>query len=1025
MNLSEFSIKYPVTICMALVCFMVLGTISIIKIPVELLPEVDFPHVQVFVPYPNASPEQVEQTITKPLEEALATVPHVRSLNSYSSADTSAISLEFDWGLDIDMIRAEIREKVEQARVELPDDVDHIYVRNFRSSDIPIIEGRISSGRDLRGSYDFLEQRIKKPLERVKGVADVEIGGVARREISIYLRLDDIKKYRVDVGRLFRRMDDANLNVSLGRVLDQGMRFGVLANNELDSLGDISNFPVNERGLRLRDIADIEYAEPPLDYGRHLNGDYAIAVEIRKTSDSNIVDTVARVHEKIEEINSDPSLEGIRLLIWHDSGREITRAISGLLEAGLWGALLAVVVLFLFLRRIGATLAVGFAIPFSIVAAMGFLYLLGKTLNVLSMMGLMLSAGMLVDNAVVVLESIFRNREKGHDHPTAARIGTKEVIKAVVAATLTSVIIFVPLVFGQQTEFSTWLGEVGIAIIITLCCSLFISLTLIPLGMARFLHIRPPKKESTKTWLARSYGRMLDWTMRHRGLTIGAIVLVVFSAAVPFSMLPDTTPQSLELRDLRIRYDFSENYHYAKIEADYVNRVEEVLFANREKWKIRDVYSYYDNSGASTQVYFREEDITPEELEKIREDMAKNLPVVPGADISLGRQRGADNSNWIGANIYGEDTRTLNRFIAQAKSELKKNPLIKEIYTPEEQGREEVQVRLNRDVAGKYGINPQQIGGILAIVLRGREVRGFHGSDGEVEIWIKLRPEDREDLDDLYNIVVSGRDDGRDILLSSVAEFTIVKTPQTIEREDRRTRAMISIIYSGENRDDGIALMRQTMDKLVLPPGYTWSFDRWVAEHDRSDQEFLFNMLLALFMVYFVMASLFESLAHPFAIMFSLPFAFVGVAWFLLITHTPFNFMAQIGILILIGVVVNNGIVLIDHVNNLRRDGLPRWRALREGCLERLRPILMTAATTVMGLTPLALGTTSIFGARYFPMARTVMGGLMASTFLTLLVLPTIYTLIDDFALWIRRLWLETRPTRKAVPVEVTVRSDS
>jgi len=1020
-NLSELSIKYPVSICMILICFIVLGTISVFKIPIELLPDVDFPRIHVYVPYPNASPEQVEQTITKPLEEALATVPHVKSLSSYSNVDSTYINLEFDWGLDIDLLRADIREKVEQARSELPDDVDHIYVQNFRSDDIPIIEGRISSGRDLRGSYDFLDQKIKKPLERVRGVAEVEIGGVARREISIYLRIDDIKKYNVDVGALFRRMDSANLNVSLGRVRDGENRFGVLADNALVSMEEIENFPVNALGLKLRDIAEIEYSEPPLDYGRHLNGDYAIAVTIKKTSDSNIVDTVSRVHEKIDEINQDPALEGIRLLVWFDSGKEITGALTGLLEAGVWGALLAIVVLFLFLRRVGATLAVGFAIPFSIIASMGFLFLLNKTLNVLSMMGLMLSAGMLVDNAVVVIESIFRNREKGLDHVSAAKTGTREVIKAVVAATLTSIIIFVPLVFGQKTEFSVWLAEVGIAIIITLCCSLFISLTLIPLGIARFVRMKPPKTESTKTWLARGYGCALDWTMRHRVMTVFIILIIVVTAGIPFSQLPDKTPEAEELRDLRIRYNFTDNYHYAKIEADYVNPLEELLFKNKEKWKIKDVYSYYDNGSASTHIYFDEEKIAPGELTRIRDEIKDDLPIIPGSDISLGRQRGADNSRWIGANLYGEDTQTLNKFVAQAKGKLRKHSEVKEIYTAEEQGREEVQIRLIRDVARKYGITAQQIAGILGIVLRGREVRGFHTDEGEVEIWIKLRPEDRENLDDLYNIVISGRGDGRDILLSSVAEFNIVKMPQRIEREDRRTRAEISVIYSGENRDEGKELMTEVMNSLDLPTGYTWSFNRWVAEQDKSDQEFLFNMLLALFMVYFVMASLFESLAHPFSIMFSLPFAFVGVAWFLFITHTPFNFMAQIGILILIGVVVNNGIVLIDHVNNFRRTGLPRAQAIREGCLERLRPILMTAATTVFGLSPLALGHTSIFGTRYFPMARTVMGGLIVSTALTLLVLPTVYSLIDDLALWIRGLWLNTRPVKKISPAESEV----
>ncbi len=1016
MNLSDYSIRHPVTICMLLLCCLVLGGMSLMRIPLILLPEVDFPQVEVYVPYPNASPEQVERTITKPLEEVLATVAHVKTLNSNSEADGSYIGLEFDWGLDIDVLRAEIREKVEQARVELPDDVDHIFVRNFRSSDIPIIEGRISSGRDLRASYALLEHRIKKPLERVKGVADVEIGGVAEQEIDIALRMDDVKKYRVDVGRLFRRLDAANLNLSLGKVRDSGYRFGILARNAMGDLETIRKFPINARGLTLQDIADITFSEPALNYGRHLNGGYAIALTVRKTSDANTVDTVERLRAAIEEINQDPSLQGIQLLVWHDSGREITRSLTGLLQSGAWGALLAVVILFLFLRRIGATLAVGFAIPFSIITAVGLLYLMGKTLNVLSMMGLMLSAGMLVDNAVVVLESIFRNLEKGRDREAAAGIGAREVITAVVAATMTSIIIFVPLIFGRKTEFSTWLGEVGIAIIITLSCSLLVSLVLIPLAMARFIKIKPPKVESTRTRLARFYGRILDWTLRHRLVTVGGILLIVAVSVVPFQKLPDNTAEAQELKDLRIQYEFSENYHYAKIEETYVTPVEAYLARNKARWMIKDVYSFFTNGQASTSVYFDEERITPEQLSKIRDEIRDSLPVIPGASISLGRQRGADTANWVGVNLYGDDTQMLNRLVAEAKRQLRRHKEVKEIFSAQDKGTEEVQIRLRRDLAGKFGISADEVGRVLAIVLRGRQTRGFHSPEGEVEIWVRLREADRRNLEDLRSMVIRGAPDGRDILLSQVADLEVVKTAQAIERENRRTRAYIGVACGFENREDSRKLVSGVMNGLKMPVGYTWSYDRWVAEQDQSNQDFLFNMLLALFMVYFVMASLFESLSHPFAIMFSLPFAFVGVAWFLFATHTPFNFMAQIGLLILVGVVVNNGIVLIDHVDNLRRQGLPRLRAIHEGCLERLRPILMTAGTTIFGLIPLAFGQTSVFGARYFPMARTVMGGLIASTLLTLIVLPTVYSLIDDLSLASRRVWLKTRPARPGEP---------
>lgn len=1026
-RLSDFSIRYPVSICMVLISFLLLGTVSIFKIPLVLFPNINEPQINVFVPYPNATPEQVQETITRPLEEVLSTIPKVSRIRSRSGADQANISLSFDWGQDIDYLRSEVRARVEQARKDLPEDVDRILVRNFSTDDIPIIEGRIASGRDLRGSYDFLDLKIKKPLERVPGVAEVEIGGVEKKQIEIRLRLDDLKAYQVDIGSLFQRLDSANLNLSLGQVDDGGFRYGVITDGALAGLDELRNFPVNQRGLRLADVADVEFRDPPLNFGRHLNGEYAISLEIRKASDANTVETVDLVMQEIERLNADPSLQGIEVLVWHNSGREITKSLSGLLNAGFYGAILAVVVLFLFLRKLGATLAIATSIPFSIVAAVGFLYLLGGTLNVLSMMGLMLSTGMLVDNAVVVLESIFRRLERGEERVTAARRGTREVLIAVLASTLTSVIIFVPLVFGQRTNLSVFLGHTGTAIIITLFCSLFISLTLIPLGVARLIRIkvRPTEGAEPESGLEprvmRGYQRALSWSLLHRPLVSCLALVILVASGFMLVNLPDSSPEAEEQRDLSIDYDFSENYHYAKIEAVYVEPVEEFLFANKDDFKIKDVYSWYANNEAQTRIYFQTGELQPGELTEIRKRIDEGLPVIPGAEIRLGRQEGAQGNNWMGVNIYGEDSVILQDLAAQARRRLLETGDFNEVHTALDRGQQEVQVVIDREKAAGYGLSPQDVAQVLGIVLRGRQMRGYRTPEGEVDIWVKLRDDDRENLDDLKSLAIGGDAEGRSILLNQVADFDIVRTPGQIERENRRTYTGIFANYGGDTRDTGLEIVRRVMDELAYPQGYGWSFGFFTQRRDQEVQDFVFNILLALFMVYFVMASLFESLSHPFAILFCVLFAAVGVAWFLLITGTPFNIMAWIGVLILIGIVVNNGIVLLDHVNALRRAGYDRREAIMRGCRDRFRPILMTAATTVVGLIPLAVGTTSLFELRYFPMARTVMGGLMVSTVLTLLLLPMIYTLMDDLGLALRRLWRrssshveESAPTHEA-----------
>ncbi|HSR52458.1 MAG TPA: efflux RND transporter permease subunit [Acidobacteriota bacterium] len=1025
--ISSFSIRYPVTVCMLLISFLLMGAVSLTKIPLVLLPSINAPFVVVVAPYPNATPEQVQEEITRPLEEVLATLPNVKRLTSRSSADQAEVVMEFGLGEDIDVMRAEVREKVDQIRDELPGDLRDVLVLNFNTNDIPIIEGRIASGRDLRGQYELLDVKIKRPLERIPGVGEVNIDGVARQRIDIDLRLDDIKKYGVDIGSVFNKLDGTNFNVSLGRVEDGGVRYGVISDGSVSSLDELRNFPVNERGLLLEDIADIDLVNPGTSYGRHLNGEFAIGLAIRKASDANTVETVRRIQEAIEEINRDPALQGIEVLVWHDAGAEITESLQGLLNAGTLGAVLAVFVLFIFLRKLGATIAIGLCIPFSIVSAVGFLYLLGSSLNVLSMMGLMLSTGMLVDNAVVVLESIYSNLEKGMQRVKASITGTQGVVRAVVASTLTSIIIFVPLVFGRETIFTLFLSHAGIAIMITLLCSLFVSMTLIPLGLARFFRLRLSSASSSQEKAVRRgwinavrdrYADFLRWTLRHPVWTVVAILVILISTGFPQSQLKDSSVDAIDMQDLMVEYEFSENYHYEKIESDYVEPVEAFLMANRDKFGIENVYSWYANNAANTRIFFDEDKVAQDEVENLREAIGEGLPVIPGADIRLGQQEGAENRQFLSVSVYGENGRRLRELVMDAKRRLELKEEFAEIYTGVDESRQEVQLVLDRTKAREFGVSPESVAGILSIVIRGRQLRSFRSEQGEVEVWVSLQPTDREDLEDLLSIVVGGGPQGEEIRLAQIADLTIVKTPGSIRRENRRTFANMWINYTGGDTEAGKASIRETLESITFPEGYSWSFGFQTIEQENQELEFLFNFLLALFMVYLVMASLFESFAHPFAIMLSLLFAWPGVTWFLYLTGTPFNLMAMLGALILIGIVVNNGIVLIDHVNTRRREGLPRSEAIVEGCRERFRPILMTAATTIVGMIPLALGTTGVFGLRYFPMARTVIGGLAASTVLSLVVLPTAYWLVDELALWTRQAWFAARSKAAPQPVE-------
>ena len=1032
--LAGFSVRYPVTICAVFSLLLLVGVVSLFKIPLVLFPDLDLPFVMVQIPYPNATPAHVLQTITKPVEEAVSTVPGIQWMQSFSTSGRSGVQTFFDFEMDVQRLRGEVRERVERVRSELPEDVERIYVVNFSTDDTPILGLRIASERNLQTAYEFLDLKIKRRIERVPGVAEVELFGTQRPEIGVYLSLDELRRYRVDAGRLFRNLSDINLDRSLGQFTDGGVRYGAMTRGMFRSMEDFKLFPVNERGLLLEDVANVVYESPTAHASQHLNGEYAVGLWVRKAAEANTVTTVRDVEAELETIRSDPALQGIQLDVIRNAGAEIVKALKGLLTAGTVGALLALGVLVLFLRKWSAALVVALAIPLSLVGSLGFLYFGGLSLNVLSMMGLMLATGMLVDNAIVVLESIYRNLEQGADRLQAVKQGTQEVQMAVIAATLTSIIIFVPLVFGAESFLSFWLRHCGLAIIFALLCSLFLSLTLIPLAMGRFLKLdlaratgaapipaggegdAPAVGDGRKPGRRRImdfYLKLVAWPLRHRFL-VGFLMVplaVAGSTWLLLNVVPDNAPDAQEPGSLRISYEFTENYHYAKIERDYVDPVESFLTENKEAFKIDQVFSSFSNNSASTEIYLHDGEVSLEEMEEIRLKISDGLPVIPGCRIELSGQSGRQNREGISVSLYGDDPRVLDRLLREARAGLGQYPDFSRVSAPRDSTREEVQIRLRRDLARRYGVSTQSVSQILGILMRGRQVRGFRTPEGEVDVIVRLRPEDRSGLEDLRSAVVGYGDDGEEILLSQVAELRIEKVAAQVQREDGQTYANFFATYAGDKRDEGIRLMTEVMDGLDYPAGYGWSLGFWTRRNQQSDQEWIFNILLALFMVYFVMASLFESLTHPLAIMLSLPFSVVGIAGFLLITGTPFNIMAKIGLLVLIGIVVNNGIVLIDRLNTLRRRGVDRRRAILQGCRDRFRPIVMTATTTIVGLIPLAYSYSSFFDLRYFPMARTVMGGLIASTVLTLVVLPTYYTLFDDLTNWLRRSWQASDPS--------------
>lgn len=1004
MNLPKLAVKKPVTTMMILVSVLLLGLISISRMQLAFLPVVDFPFIGVSIPFQNSNPIQVEKEITKPVEEMLSTLSGIKKIFSTSGPDGAFVGMEFDWGQEIDLLRMQVGEKIELVKSSLPDDIGEIMIFNFSSEDIPIIEARISAkGVDLSQNYDLLEKRIINRIRRVKGVAKVDLHGVAPREIRIRLLLAEIQEYRVDLNKLISGLQAANFNLSLGKIEADGLRYNARVIGAFEDLEAIRKFRVNENGLLLEDIADITYREPPLTFGRHLNREKAIALLVFKESTANTVDVVRDVTRVIEgEIDNDSLLQGIDLLVWQDQAEMITSSLSGLSKAGLWGGLFAVLVLYFFLRRVDTTLIVSLSIPFSIISACAILYFAGKNFNILSLMGLMLGVGMLVDNAVVVLESIYRHHSLTGDAKRSAVAGAAEVRTAIQAATLTTVIVFLPLIVGSKTELSVWLGEMGFSISVALICSLFISLTLIPWMASRLLVKKVKTPSRLIESLTRRYGSFLTWSLRHKFTTFLLVVGFLVIGFLPAFLGWLNTSQSAGSVNRRIAllYDF-QDFVYKSGAEDAVDRVEEELWSIRDEFNFKSVYSYFEENHAVTIITFNTDNFRDDEVKEVRKKIRERLPVIAGVKLKFfeDSETGGD-SEYFSVKLFGEDTGVLDGLAQEAARRLKLLENVTDIRTSTRTGKNEVQVTLDRERARKYGVSPSDMAQAFRFTLGGLELRKFNTGEREVDVLLALHPKDRENVADLKRLVLAGSN-GKGVPLGDIADFKVVRKFDEIRRENRKTKVQVYGVYEGEDFGEVKEKISGILDSFRYPPGYSWSFGDRILEQGQDNQQMLFNFLLALALVYLVMASLFESLAHPFSIVFSIPFAFTGVAWTLTVTGTPFNLMAQIGLLILMGIVVNNGIVLIDHVNHLRKAGLSREEAIIQGGMERMRPILMTAITTILGMLPLALGGSNVGGAYYYPLARTVMGGLAASTVLTLMILPNIYLLMDTLGTWI------------------------
>ena len=1022
MTLSEFSIRRPVATLMLLVSVAVIGAIAVWKVPVAFLPDVQQPRLFVRVPYPSSTPEQIERAIVRPLEETLGSVKGLRSMSSSCDDEGGMVQLQFDWAADMQLTRVEVRDKVDRVRRDLPDDIGDITVSSgwdARENAETVLEGRVASPKDLSHSYELLDRKFKRPLERIPGVASVRLDGVNPPEVRVNLRLAALALHHVDVRDVARILQTNNFEQTLGVLRGPDTRYTLRTVGTFRSVEEIASLPLGAAGLHLGDVADVTYTEPPLEYGRHLDGQFAIGISVNKEASANTVAICDEVVKRIDGMRDDPELQGINFLVWDNQGKEIRRTLHDLRDTGVLGALLASLVLFAFLRRPSTTLVAIVCIPFSLVATCGVIYLQGRSLNTLSLLALIVGIGMLVDNAVVMMENIFRWQSKGVGAREAARRGSAEVSLAVTAATCTSVIVFLPLIFNKPSEMNIFLKELGLTVCLTLIASLLVTQTFIPLATARLIKAKavPPGRLMRAT--ERIYGRMLGFFLHRRWLTPVVGLLVTASGVWPFLKIDKNFETNESEMFVQVSYNASEEQSLEH-KGELVTQVEAALEPLRKEFDLRSIYSFWSDGFSMTRLYPKEGKASETEMARIRAGLRRALPQIAGVRLEVhdqGQFMRPDRGKAIAFQLSGEDSGVLADLAQSARDRLDRIEGLHDSFSSNEEGAQEVHVSIDRGLAHRYGIPVEQAGQVVGLTFRGRRLRKFRTDTGEVEMRLTLDERQGESLAQLHNLPLQ-LPSGLTIPLASVARFQVVKGAERIQREDRRTSVWVGGRYEEGNRQEWTKKVSDAMAGMEMPYGYTWSFGQFERQRKESANEFLINLGLALMLVFMLMASIFESVRQAIALTIALPFALAGAAWTLYLFGCDFDQPAAVGLLLLIGIVVNNGIVMIAHVNNYRRAGMPRHEALMQGGRERLRPIVMTALTTLLSLVPIVVQKPTLAGVYYYSMALVIMGGLALSTFLTLVLLPSAITIVEDgtvaaarAAAWLGR--LVAAPVRK------------
>lgn len=1025
MKIHELSIKHPVTVLMFVLIVLVLGGVSLLRLSIALMPNIDIPMIMVNTSYSGVGSKEIESLVTKKIENAIATVNDVKSITSQSSEGSSMVMAEFNYGADLDFASLQMREKIDQMKSSLPDDAGSPTVSKMDPNSMPVVRLGISSkdGKmDDVALKNLVEDKIKSRLERLAGVASVTVSGGKSREIKIDVDPHKASLYSVTLSNIISKLKAENLNEPGGTVEYAGKKLLVRSLGEFKSIQQIEKIPLTlptGGKIFLGDVATVSDDFATVDTYARMNGENSIGLSVLKQSTGNTVKVVNKVKQELKKIQRDyPNLEAELIF---DQGKFIQSSINNVATNAVTGGLLAIIILILFLHNFRTALFIGTSIPISIIATFVMMYFTGITLNTISLAGLALGVGMLVDNSIVVLENIYRHRQDGHSLVEAARLGAGEVGGAVLASTLTTVVVFLPIIFTEGMVAQIF-KELSLTVTFSLLASLIVAFTLIPLLCSKYLKIDDEKHQYwggklvnriIHGWihglerLLGIYQILLKWVLGHRKTTMVTVAGVFIFSMCLIPLVGIEFSPAVDQGQFTVSIELPQG-SLLKDTDEVTRNVEGIILAIPEMEKLfvsvgsagRGPRSASQGNVASLSATLKPVSERKRRTAVIVDEVRQKVAFIPGAKIRVTEETssmggGGGSSSPVQVEIRGSDFDVLEKSALKVKGIIAKVDGIRDSKTSLEDGTPEAQILVDRDKAAEYQLGTSEVAALIQTAVQGEVATTYKIGSDEIDIRVEYPEASRQSFEQLKNIYII-TSSGLQVPLSDIAQINLDKGPVQINRKNQERYVTVTAQIFGRDVGSITNDIRSSLSNLVLPDGYTVSYGGDAENINESFASLALALVLSVMLVYMIMAAQFESLLQPLIIMFSVPMAYSGSIFGLVLTGRSLGITAFIGVIMLAGIVVNNAIVLVDYVNTLKERGMDTRSAILKAGPIRLKPILMTTLTTILGLLPLALGIGE-GGETQAPMATVVIGGLLTSTILTLVIVPVIYSLFDDW----------------------------